>query len=440
MRLPNPFRRPTRTQEARRPDEDLGWRPASAFGATPLNPDRDELNGENLLRAAYEAYTTNPLGYAVIEQQTSFVLGGGARVIATDPRVQKIIDSFWHHPENAMPLRLYSLQTELALFGEQFIRFFADPLTGRTVIRQLDPLYITAIETDPDDLEKPLRYLYNPPSLSPLSSREMRVNAPFPEGTMGAEGGALGGGEVWLPAADVLHVTINKVSSSLRGRSDLAPIIPWLRRYSTWLEDRARQNRYKSALVWDLTATGPEEIQRLRASYATPPPSGSVLVHNEREVWKPLSPEIHAGDAALDGRAIRLMVATGAILPEHFLAEGGNANRATAAEMGLPTTKRFQRRQQVFRAFLAQIVDRVLREARRAGRLGPRVNRAYAIQFEELSPIPVQGTAGALRDLSEALTQAIAQQLITVEAARRMFLRFAAQADESASQPQDPPA
>src|SRR6266545_2484508 len=83
-------------------DEDRGWRRASLPGSTTLNPDRDELYGEALLREAYQAYTTNPLAYAVIEQTTSFVLGGGATVVAQDPRVQKVVDSFWHDPENKM--------------------------------------------------------------------------------------------------------------------------------------------------------------------------------------------------------------------------------------------------------------------------------------------------------------------------------------------------
>ena len=144
-------------------EDDRGWRRASAGGGSALNPDRDELHGEALLREAYRAYTVNPLAYAIIEQTTSFVLGGGARVVAKDSRVQRVIDEFWHDAENEMALRVYGLHTELALFGEQFVRFFVDRLTGRVVIRQLDPLYVTEIETDPDDIEKAVRYCYRPP-------------------------------------------------------------------------------------------------------------------------------------------------------------------------------------------------------------------------------------------------------------------------------------
>ena len=396
-----------------RVEDDKGWRRASPLGGNALNPDRDELYGEALLREAYRAYTVNPLAYAIIEQTTSFVLGGGARVVAKDARVQRVIDEFWQDAENEMALRVYSLHTELALFGEQFVRFFVDRLTGRVVIRQLDPLYVTEIETDPDDIEKAVRYCYRPPGtlLAPAE-------------------------EEWIPAREVLHVAVNKVSNALRGRSDLAVVLPDIRRYREWLDDRILQNRLKSAVVWDVMVGGADqgEINRMRAQHAAPPARGTVLFHNENEVWKPVHAGVDAGDAAADGRAIRLMVAVGALLPEHYLAEGGNVNRATAAEMGLPAIKRFQRRQQVFRAMLVKIIERVLAEAVKVGRLGPRMDRTFGVQFEELTTAPLEQVAGAVERLSSALGVASERGWVTAEEARRLWWRFAGQVDESAPQ------
>jgi len=244
----------------------------------------------------------------------------------------------------------------------------------------------------------------------------------------------------WIPARDIHHVTINKVTGSLRGRSDLAPILPYLRRYREWLDDRILQNKFKSAVVWDVTVSGADksDIDRLRAQNARPPARGTVLFHSEGEIWKPVHPDIDAGDAAPDGRAIRLMIATGALLPEHYLAEGGNANRATAAEMGLPSIKRFQRRQQLFRAVLSSIVNRVLDEAQRVGRLGPRVDRSFSVQFEELSTSPLPDLATTVARLSTALATASDRGWVTPEEARRLWWRYAAHADESAppSQPE----
>src|SRR5438093_5970687 len=80
------------------PDEDRGWRAAwTPSGGTERDLPPSDWRG--LLLEAYEAYCANPLAYAVIEQSTNFVLGGGVRVVAQDARVQRAIDRFWHDPD-----------------------------------------------------------------------------------------------------------------------------------------------------------------------------------------------------------------------------------------------------------------------------------------------------------------------------------------------------
>jgi hypothetical protein len=110
----------------------------------------------------YEAYNANPLAFAVIEITTSFVLGKGVTVAASQPEVQRVLLDFWNDPDNHMDTRVYALCTELALYGEQFIRFFVNPYSGRVKIRQIDPSIIDEIETDPDDIETILRFHCRP--------------------------------------------------------------------------------------------------------------------------------------------------------------------------------------------------------------------------------------------------------------------------------------
>lgn len=409
---------PTPARESA-PEDDAGWRSAWALapGSYLGGTERDLAPGDwrGLLLEAYEAYCTNPLAYAVIEQSVNFVLGGGVRAVAREPRVQQAIDRFWHDPENRMDQRVYAIQTELSLFGEQFLRFFVDPLTGRVVLRQLDPLYVEAIETDPEDIERPLRYLYRPP------------------GAPGQVVPALEG--EWIPADEVLHVAINKVSNATRGRSDLAPLLPWLRRYKEWLADRVRINRYKAAFLYDVTVTGADraQLERLRAELAAPPEPGSVLFHNEAETWRAVQPQIGADDVKEDGRALRLMIATGAGVPEHYLSEGGNANRATAAEMGLPAIKRFQRRQEFLRSVIERILQRVLEEQQRAGRLGPRIDRHFTIEFDELGETRSGELGTAAAAFAGALATASGQGWITADEARRLWWRFIGSQESAAS-------
>jgi len=152
---------------------------------------------------------------------------------------------------------------------------------------------------------------------------------------------------------------------------------------------------------------------------------GSVIIHNEAEQWSAVKPEINANEAAEDGRALKLMLAVGAQLPEHFLSDGANGNRATAAEMGLPTFLKFQRRQHILRAMLRVILDRVLLEARKAKVIAADIDITYDILFPEIDSADAQTLANATQLLVSALTVAKQEGWVSDETAMRLLFQFA---------------
>src|SRR5579871_1505560 len=347
----------------------------------------------------YEAYNANPLANTIVETTTNFTLGRGLMVSAANRRVQRVIDAFWRDPDNRMDARIYDICTELSVYGEQFIRFFVNPIDGSVKIGQIDPSTIDEIETDPDNIEKPLRFHQRP--VGP-SSTIPGDPSPVQRGVLDTEGR-------WFEAGrEVMQFAIHKVSNAKRGTSDLATLLPWLRRYKDWLTDRVRLNKYKTAFLWDVKLLGADAkaIELKRMQYAYPPEPGSVIIHNESEIWSAVKPEISANDAQSDGRAIKLMIAAGAGVPEHYLADGDNANRATAAEMSLPTLLKFQRRQQVMEHLLRVVLDRVIVEAKRAGSLPVGVDEAYTITFPELKIADNLVLAQAAATLMGALSNA----------------------------------
>jgi hypothetical protein len=369
----------------------------------------------------YEAYNANPLAFAIIELTTSFVLGEGITVSANNRHVQAVIDAFWRHPENRMDERIYSLCTELSLYGEQFIHFFVNRYDGTVIIRQIDPSLIDQIETDAEDIEKPLRFHRRPiGQVMTATSGDpppQVVQLRPEEETQGR----------WFEAREeVLQIAINKVSNAKRGKSDLATLLPWLRRYKDWLTDRVRINRYKGAFLWDVKLVGADKkaIDRKKMEYSYPPEPGSVIIHNEAEQWTAVEPKVAAGDASEDGRAIKLMVAVGATLPEHYLSDGDNGNRATASEMSLPTLLKFKRRQRVMRYMLTAILDRVIAEAQKAGKLGPRVDLRYDITFPEIDSGEHNTLAQGLNWLVPALRVAKAQGWISDETAMKIMFEY----------------
>ncbi len=396
-------------------EEDYLWRRLSD---SPYIKDVIPATFLEIHSQCYEAYNANPLAFSIIEMTTSFVLGEGLTVSASNARVQQVLDEFWHRPENRMDERIYSLCTELSLYGEQFLHFFVNEYDGSVTIRQIDPSLIDQIETDPEDVEKPLRYHRRPIRQTMSTATGDPVAFDPSEDTQGQ----------WFAAnSEVVHIAINKVSNAKRGKSDLATLLPWLRRYKDWLTDRVRINKYKAAFLWDVSLVGADKkaIDRKKMEYTYPPEPGSVIIHNEAEKWSAVEPHIQANDASADGRAIKLMIAAGSSIPEHYLADGDNGNRATAAEMSLPTLLKFKRRQRIVKYMLSLILDRVIREAQRAGRLGPRVDTSYEITFPEIDSGEHQTLAHSAYYLVQALTSAKAQGWISDETAMSMLFKFA---------------
>src|SRR5437899_4860065 len=186
-------------------EEDAWWRPLSGGWS-----DKDVLPSTYLEihNQCFEAYGSNPLARQAIEITTSMVLGSGLKMVASSPRVQRLLDRFWHDPDNHMDMRVYSLCTELALYGEQYIRIFVNPMDGTVKIGQIDPSTIDEVATDPNNVERPLRFHQRDDSV---------------EGT-------------WFEAgAEVVQFAINKVSNAKRGQSDLETMLVWLHRYKDWL-------------------------------------------------------------------------------------------------------------------------------------------------------------------------------------------------------------
>lgn len=370
-------------------DEDRGWRPA---GGMPRDVPHSEISEQ--IGESGEAYRQNALAHRVIELTTDYVLGRGLRLRASDADAQAFVDAWWTHPRNQMATRQFDLCTELSLAGELFITLHTNPYDGVTYPRAIPAAAIDLIESDPDDLETERRFHQ-----------------------IGTDGGR------WWEADDVRHYAINRLIGTTRGQGDLVPLLPWLRRYREWLTDRVRINRFKGAFIWDVEVKSADRraILARQAELATPPTPGSIIVHNDAERWTAVQPNINAADAEPDGRAMRLMIAAGAGLPLHYLAEAEGSNRATAAEMGGPTLRHFERRQLYVGWMFA---DLALEAARRSGRFAGRTIDIEA-EFEDLSGRENAATASATRSIVEALATASERGWIDDETARRMIGKYA---------------
>jgi hypothetical protein len=391
-------------------DEDRGWRSLISGGIRELTWAQiiEHLN------TVLDYYRTNPLAFRLVQLQVDHVLGDGMQLKSSDPAIQAEIDRWWHHPLNNLDVRQFDLLTALTLDGEIFVSQHVNPFDGSVYVRLVPAGLIDRIETNPDDLEDEWRYHQTAQPITPDTLMWM-PSAIQAEGRWWNAPGIAGlpeiPGQQGVPAdlagGTMRHFAINRPAGVVRGQSDLAPLLPWLRRYRDWLTDRVRLNKYRTAFVWQVQLKGSDAraVRQRQAELAVPPPPGSVIVANENETWTAIASNIHADDVQHDGYALRLMVAAGAGVPLYWLAESEHTARGTAAEQSEPTYRHYRQRQ----LFFGWVMRRLCVDALRARGLVEVGLDDVLAEFSELDRAESLYTASAMAQLTDTLSTA--QQL-----------------------------
>lgn len=334
-----------------------------------------------------EAWRKNPLARRIVSLVTAYVIGNGVAVTSNYKPLKRFLSEWWQ--ENAMDLRVSEWCDELTRSGELFVVLYPNRVSGMSQVRLRPAAVIDEIEVNPEDYEDEWRY--HDASLGFVDQE----NAWW-----------LGAGRAQAGQPVMLHYAINRPVGSLRGESDLAPIVQWMRRYSSWLEDRVRLNAGVRAFLWVVSAPGRLHAA-LRERYAAPPAPGTVVIADEGETWTAVSPNLHANDASNDGRAIRWMITAGG--PGTSLldfGEGEDSNLATGQVM-TEMRRRFLRRRQAYMAWLLSdvVVHAWSIYAGVNGTPHRQVRRAdVVVEMPDISVEDNQALAGAASELADALT------------------------------------
>jgi hypothetical protein len=317
-----------------------------------IGPDR-----ESVLEACLTAWREDPLARRLVGLTSQYVVGGGVDIHCTHEPTRSFLNAFWQHNLNRMPIRVMELCAELSRSGNLFLLVSTDR-AGMSYLRVMPAADIENIIPAENDIEQAVLFVG-------------KSEAQYPAYDPANDG--LDPSGAFTPV--MLHYTVNQPAGAQWGESDLAPLLVWLRRYSAWLEDRMRLNRFRNAFLYRVKANFTSETARKtrQAELAANPPSpGSILVTDESEDWSVISPKLEALDAQTDGLAIKKMIAAGAGVPMHFLAEPEGSTRTTAEASGGPTYRGFEQRQRYFLWMLADLLHMVV--ARRAlvdGRVDP---------------------------------------------------------------------
>jgi hypothetical protein len=344
-----------------------------------------------------------------VELTSQYVVGMGLTINCKDPAAAKFFSVFWNHRLNHMPVRLSELCDELTRTGNLFILLSTDQ-AGMSYVRVLPASEIEEIISKPNDIEQPLSFKLKA-SLDDLEGQVIKAYDPLTDDCQ---------------APVILHYAINRPAGAQWGEPDLAPLLKWLSRYSAWLEDRARLNRYRNAFLYVVSAKFTSETARKARQTAlnsNPPQPGSILVADENEKWSAIHPRLESGDAEKDGLALKKMISAGAGMPLHFLAEPESATRTTAEEAGGPTYRHFEQRQGHFVWMMEDILAVVLnRRSKFDKKLSTEIE--FSITGADISSRDNASLAQAAYYIISVLDDLKDRQLITNEEILRLIYRF----------------
>jgi len=371
--------------------------------------DRFDYDRAALLRQSLEAWRVNPLARRIVGLTSQYVVGGGVAFSCAHAGTAAFLKNFWEHPLNRLPVRLYEWCDELTRSGNLFLLLTTDP-AGMTYVRAVPTLQVKTIHSRANDLDQETAFeLQNSADLlDTVTWPAWDPRSPSPETSV------------------MLHYSIDRPVGGQWGESDLAPLLRWLSRYASWLEDRARLNRFRTTFLYVVKARFSSEAERRArqsALSAAPPSPGSILVTDEGESWDVLNPELASDDAGTDGLALKKMICTGAGIPLHFLAEPEGSTRTTAEAAGGPTYRHFEQRQRFFLWLLGDLLKVVV--ARRAP-LDRRVSRTAEIELHgaDISARDNVSLAMASSNILPALRELRDRRLIDDAEMLRLAYRF----------------
>jgi hypothetical protein len=281
-----------------------------------------------ILEQCHLAWERNPLAKSAIQTIRMFTVQNGFSINYRNNQVKDILEGFIDDEQNNVAANDKAFLETLLIDGELFLRKARSG--GRLVIAPIPAWGIREIQCNPSNVHDIYQYHY-------LLTTNDGVNTTVTH-------------DEWIPVEDILHAAINRLPYEQRGRPDIFNVLPWLRAYKNWIEDRARQNAFRGA-IYDVTVqtNNASHLAAVLSRYRKPMMSGTVNVHSDKEQFSVMPQDVRAGDAAEDGRQIKLMSAVGMGLPEYFLSDGSNANLASATAQQLPALRRFGEYQDIMK-------------------------------------------------------------------------------------------
>lgn len=315
--------------------------------------DLTPISRQRAAEVAYYLYLVNPTARRVTELLADFVIGSAWKHSSSDPEIEKLVTKLWGPDYLALDTRLYSFALELGLFGEQVFTVFVGA-DGLIRLGRLDPSCIVQPIPDPENVEEISKLVVRVPTEFGTDGKATSFEEKTYDVLSQSRLPSVEDIRKWASKPDrngplgVFYWRVNHVSSASRGYPDLLPVLDWIDAHDQLVFNAVERSALMNMALYVVEVKGgPEAVkqyaddvrkQGFRPGMVRFVPMGSVK-------WTPSNIELKETNNRESADLARRQILTGIGVPEHWLAEGGDVNRATAAEMGDPVYRRLVARQ-----------------------------------------------------------------------------------------------
>jgi len=337
--------------------EDKGWINMSS-GTSIGIPANERINN---LKQSRTYYTYDPLAKQAIRLWTDYTFGTGMKWNTDNDSAKKVMDSFWNAKTNQCCLSARGQRRssdKLLVDGDIFFALFLGA-KGESTIRWIDPLEITEIITDVDDVED-VRYYkreWNDAQGKPntdyyRSTTNIKDKAALPQ---------TGSAVTSTQEALVYHAAYNTISQ--RGNPLLLPALHWIEYYREFLASRIAIMIALAKFAWrSKVKGGSSAVSNIKAKTNDKEiAAGSHLVENMGVDTQPIKTDTGASNAYQDGKMIKYQICAAVGIPDQYFGDISGGSLATASTVELPMMKMFQSYQQVW-SDIYQDIDEVVLE------------------------------------------------------------------------------
>ena len=308
-----------------------------------------------MVEMAFYLWQRNPIAKRIIQIIRDFTTGEDFKVAVNIIRTaedgtktdtkrtdgQRIWDRFVEDPVNRFDSRVGDFVQDLLINGELLLPVAVNTVNGAVRLGYIDSTLVSSVVLKVGALD-PSAVVYS----DGAADKTMKIISVDP-----SAGGKLVG--------EAFFFQINKMMNQSRGHSEIMQLLDWIDALDQFLFNTLEGAALRNAFFYWLKLDGKSEAQIKRMKIVSPHPA-TVKVTNEKATWEAIAPKLAATDTDQTIRTFKNFILGGEGFPEHWFGEGGNVNKATAAEMGTPTMRMLKAKQKQTKDMVKTIVMFVL--------------------------------------------------------------------------------